>query len=214
MGRNKTNILLIPIAFLLLSSFTLLDDRFKETKKDDSTIILNSIYNVYNKIDLVKIDFKERVYIPFLEKWSEFTGTGIYKMETYYFNINIENKTRDLYISNGKLLFVESTIEGKRETQTFPFKEDSLFYLIPSKKKWEFFDKKIYKNSDREILIVLIPKEKEFEFKRAEFILNSKNLKLKEVSFIGRDDRILYFKIKNVTYPKITEKEIKKLFRL
>ncbi|MCD6578400.1 outer membrane lipoprotein carrier protein LolA [bacterium] len=211
MGRIKKKILILLLP-LLFFAFTLQNDTCTLVKSHKQKVLLSSIYGFYSGRDLFKFSFKERVYIPFLEKWQEFKGNGYYEIGDNRFNIDFDNISKDHYICNGKNIFYNYIQDGKIQTQVFQVNKNSLNFLFPEEEKWKVFNKKIYYNGESRYLIVLTPITKDLPIKRVEFSLDKNTLYVKEIVIVGADDRILYFNIRQIKKIILSGKKLEKLF--
>ena len=212
--EKRFSLILLVIAALLNFGFTLYNDTFVPMKEKDSSLFLHSLYAVFDSNDTVFLSFSERVWIPFLEKWSEMNGKGIYLLNSKKFRLEMKNSTSDIYVSNGDTLHYETEENGKRIRKEFELEDDSLTYIIPSKKKWEQFHKEVFMSSGGIVLVKIKPMDKNFPFSSIEFLIDEKNFKLKEVVFTGTDGRILHFRIESYRKKKVTEEKLKKYFSL
>lgn len=211
MGRIKKKLMILLIPFVLFG-FSLKSDTSTPLNPGDKTVVLKSIYSFYKNKDLFKFAFKERVYIPFLEKWQEFKGAGYYEIGNNRFNIQFNNLSKDHYICNGNKIFYNYMQEGKANTRIFEVNKNSLNYLFPDEKKWEIFNKELYSNNKLNYLIILKPLTKDFPIKKVEFSLNKKTLYVQEITIIGNDDRILYFKILQIKKLVFSANKLNKMF--
>ncbi len=204
----------ILILFFILSAFTLKDDRFFPCGEGDSAVFLQSLYKYFQKIDLIELGFEEKVFIPFLGKWNDFKGKALYRLRTNLFMLELKNETKDRYISNGRKIIYEYTDDGRTKLSEYDTYDESLAYLVPDEKKWTYFDKTVFRNSENDYLVRLVPKDETFEFEYVEFIIKKRNFALSEIAFLGRDKRILHFRINGITFPEYSEKKIRELFRI
>jgi len=162
--------------------------------ESDKDTLVKKVKNFYKEMKTFRGQFKEEIYLSFIEQTQFLTGSFMFKKEQY-FRLETEENDRQLIISDGEVLWTYLIDDGICYKRTIKSAEDinALFEILPIGDFDLNFNVNSSENAEFYLLELNLKDEiqKNISFEKIIYVLNKKNLNPELVYLWTKDGRIL-----------------------